>query len=233
MPKQMQQITTPRFAGRFFGLFLGMMLVLITASYLSGCSSAEIKDDDVAALFKDAESDASSSRFQIAIDKFRAIKSKFPYSKFAVEAQLKIADIYFQQESYAEAAAAYEAFKDLHPKHEKVAYAMFRTGKAHFNDAPENVARDLGGATRAVTAYNEFLRRFPSAPEAEEGKKDLAEMRDRLAKKEMYIAGFYMKQNLRDSALPRLQKIVELYPDTPTATEAKAKVEEIREKAAK
>ena len=59
----------------------------------------------------------------------KTIKNKFPYSNYATEAQLKIADVYYMQESYGEAAVAYEAFRDLHPKHEKVPYAMFRIGE--------------------------------------------------------------------------------------------------------
>ena len=136
------------------------------AVFSTGCSSAGITENDPAALYKDAEEDIKSDRYQLALDKLKNIKNKFPYSKYAIDAQLRIADVYFMQELYPEAASNYETFRDLHPKHERVSYAMFRIAKSYYNDMPSNVARDLTSAQKAVDAYNEFLRRFPDAPEA-------------------------------------------------------------------
>src|SRR5437870_1063058 len=85
---------------------------------LVGCSGKAIDENDPGALYGEAEEDIKNDHYQIAIDKLRAIKNKYPYSKFAVDAQLRIADVYFLQESWGEAATSYEAFRDLHPKHE-------------------------------------------------------------------------------------------------------------------
>jgi outer membrane protein assembly factor BamD len=79
----------------------------------------------------------------------------------------------------------------LHPKHPKVAYAMFRIGLSYFNDLPSTVARDLTDASKAQDAFNEFLRRFPTDPNAADARKDLADCRKELAEKELYIANFY------------------------------------------
>src|SRR5436305_4595321 len=97
------------------------VLVLLSILY-AGCAGTPVDENDPASLFKDAESDIQSDHYQIAVEKLRSIKNKFPYSKYALDAQLRIADVYFLEESYAEAAAAYETFKDLHPKHEKAGY---------------------------------------------------------------------------------------------------------------
>ena len=72
------------------------------------------------------------------IDKLKIIKNKYPYSKYALDASLRLADVYFLQESYTEAALAYESFRDLHPKHEKVPYAMFRIGTFLFQRYAEH-----------------------------------------------------------------------------------------------
>lgn len=192
-----------------------------------GCSSTPVNENDPASLYKDAEDDIQSDHFQIALEKLRTVKNKFPYSKYAVDAQLRIADVYFMQEAYAEAAASYEAFRDLHPKHEKTAYAMFRIGKSYYNDIPSTVARDMAPAQKALDAYGDFLRRFPNDPQAAEAQKDIAEIRKLLAEKELYIGNFYYKRDFYDSAKHRFEKIIELYPETDAAKEAEQKLAKI------
>jgi outer membrane protein assembly factor BamD len=203
---------------------LVLTLVITFLIYLTGCSTTPVDENDPASLLKDAESEIHSDHYQIAIDKLRIVKNKFPYSKYAVDAQLRIADVYFLQESYAEAAASYEAFRDLHPKHEKTAYAMFRASKSYMNDSPGNVARDLSSARKAMDSYSDFLKRFPGAPEADEAQKDMLEVRRLLAEKELYIADFYNRRDFYDSAKPRYKKIIDLYPETEAAKEARSKI---------
>lgn len=209
------------------------LLTASTASMLSSCSSAPVNESDPSALYKDAEDDIKNDHYQIAIDKLRTIRNKFPYSKYSVDAQLRLADVYYLQEDYAEAAAAYETFRDLHPKHEKAPYAMFRIGKSYFKDSPSNVARDLTPAQKSVDAYQEYLHRFPSAENAQEARDDLNAARRLLADKELYIGNFYFKRDFYDSAKPRFERIIALYPETPAATEAKDKLAKIADYEAK
>lgn len=194
---------------------------------LVACSSAPINESDPNSLLQDAEGEIQSDHFQLAIDKLRIIKNKFPYSKVAVDAQLRIADVYFMQESYAEAAASYEAFQELHPKHEKAAYAMYRSAKSHFNDIPGNIARDLTGAHKAMETYSIFLRRYPNSTDAPAAQTELAAIRQLLGEKEISIGDFYYRRDFYDSAKPRYQKVIDLYPDTPAAKTAQEKLEKL------
>jgi outer membrane protein assembly factor BamD len=206
-----------------------LMLVFTMSHALVGCSGKSVDESDPAQLYKDALEEIESDHYQLAIDKLRAVKNKFPYSKYALDAHLKIGDVLFLQESFAEAAATYESFRDLHPKHEKVAYAMFRIAKSYYNDMPSTVARDMTSGSHALDAYNDFLRRFPSAPESAEAQKDMTEVRNKLADKELYVANFYWRENQFDSAKGRFEKIIALYPDTRAAQEAGEKIHKIAE----
>ncbi len=205
------------------------MLFLLGALQVShfGCSGKSVEDGDPADLFKEAQEDIDSDHYQMATDKLKIIKNKYPYSKYALDASLRLADVYFLQESYTEAALAYESFRDLHPKHEKVPYAMFRVGKSYFMDMPTTVARDLTSAQKAQDSYNDFLHRFPNDPNAAEARKDLGDTRKALAEKELYIANFYFKRHFFDSAKNRYEKLLELYPDAPSVDEAKDKLAKI------
>jgi outer membrane protein assembly factor BamD len=211
-------------------IHLASALALASVFAFQGCSTAPVDENNPVSLLKEAEQEIKSDHYQLAIDKLRVIKNKFPYSSVAVEAQLRIADVYFMQESFIEAAASYEAFRDLHPKHEKTAYAMFRVGKSYYQDIPSTTARDLTPGQKSLDAYQSYLARFPNGPNSAEAKKDILEIRNLLAEKELTIAEFYFKRDFFDSAKPRFEKILEFYSDTESAKIAKEKLSLINQK---
>ncbi|OFZ20165.1 MAG: hypothetical protein A2X94_09675 [Bdellovibrionales bacterium GWB1_55_8] len=194
---------------------------------VAGCSGKGVDEADPESLFRDAEAEVESSHYQIAIDKFKSVKNKFPYSKFAAESLLRIADVYFLQESFLEAAVSYESFRDLHPKHEKAAYANFRIGKSYFMDIPENVSKDLSSAQKSLAAYNEFIARNPNSEFVKEAREDINRAREMLARKELYVGNFYYTRGHLGAAGPRFKKLIEAYPETQAATEAKQKLARI------
>ena len=208
-------------------------LAIASLTFFTGCSTVHVNENDPVSLLNEAEQEIKSDHYQLAVDKLRVIKNKFPYSSVAVDAQLRIADVYFMQESYVESAASYEAFRDLHPKHEKTPYAMFRIGKSYYNDIPSTVARDLTPAQKALDAYKNYLTHYPSGPDTTEATQDIAEIRNLLANKELSIGDFYFNRDFYDSAKPRYKKIVELYSDTPGAKLAQEKLALIDQKASK
>ncbi len=203
---------------------LMIMLVLLAAA---GCSSVQTKSDDPALLMKEAEQEISNDHYLLALDKLREIKNKFPYSKFAVDAQLRLADVYFIQESYPEAAAAYESFRDLHPKHERVAHAFFRVAKSYFKDAPEEPTRDQSSSERAMSAYSEFLAKFPADASAAEARADLGALESRLGEKEWLVGEFYFKRGHYDAAKKRFERLIAQFPKTPAAEKASKAIQKI------
>ncbi|MFQ5417702.1 MAG: outer membrane protein assembly factor BamD, partial [Myxococcota bacterium] len=52
-----------------------------------------------------------------SVETFQAIIDNYPYSDYAVLAELKIADSYFRDAKYEEALSYYRDFADLHPQH--------------------------------------------------------------------------------------------------------------------
>lgn len=207
--------------------FLSLWIAL---SGFSGCATEEINADDPASLMKDAEEDIESSRYILALEKLQNIKNKHPYAKEATQAQLRIADVYFLQDNYAEAAATYEAFRDLHPKHPKIGYAYFRVALSHFNDIPGNHARDLTPALRAEAAFDEYLYRFSKDEFSEEARAKRSECRNILAGKEIYIADFYYKRKHWEAARGRYQKVVSTYGDTSFVDHAQKRLKDLEGK---
>lgn len=206
-----------------------LSLALISAVLLGGCAETRVDPENPESLYKDAQENIESDHFQIAIDKLRKIKNKFPYSKYAALSQLRIADVYFLQESFGEAAIAYETFTDLYPKHEKTPYARFRIAKSYFMDIPDTVARDMSSARKSLDAYATFLARHPQTEQSKEAQQDMKKVRETLAAKELYVGDFYFKREHMTAARQRYKKLVSLYPDTDSAEIARQRLGQIKE----
>ncbi len=206
---------------------LARLALLLSLFMLQACASVAVEESDPAKLFEQAEEEIRNDHFILATDHLKSLRNKFPYSQFAPLAQLRLADVYFLQESFGEAASAYETFRDLYPKHEKTSYALFRAAKSYFKDTPEQIARDLGSANRAAETYRDFLRKYPADPLRDEAQQDLLSAEDRLASKEFYIANFYKRQGQLKAARARIEGLLVTYPQTPTAQEAKKSLDEM------
>lgn len=164
--------------------------------------------------FKLAEKYAADERYEEAVAQFAQVKNKFPYSKLATEAELRIADIQYEREAFIEAQTAYEVFKELHPKHPKSDYVTFRLGMSLFNQLPSTIDRDLSLAERAIVYFDEVIRSYPNSEFVASAKEHRLKAREMLAEKQYYIGNFYYIRDMYESALNRFEQLLRLYPDT-------------------
>ena len=158
---------------------------------------------------------------------FERIKTKYPYSKYAPLAELRLADLRFKEEKYPEAAENYAQFAKMHPTHEDVDYAAFRVGLARYRDMPSEFflfpavyERDMSAADGARKAFEEFLAKYPRSKYAEEARKKLDEVKGRFAEREWYAASFYRKRERWPGVAARLERLVKEYPGSPREPEA-------------
>lgn len=205
-------------------------ITLLFLFILIGCSSVEESSDNPELLYQQAEKNIQSDKYEIALEKLRILRNKFPYSKLSQLAQLRMADVYFLQEAYAESASSYELFRELYPKHEKTPYALFRTGEAYFNATPTTVPRDLTYGQKSVTALQLFISKYPTDENSDKAKELLSKMNNRLAEKEYNIATFYFKKDIYGAAERRYKKIISTFPQTEFANKSKEKLTIIESK---
>lgn len=190
-----------------------LQVVLITTSFaiLSGCASAERDSSTPEGAFSAAQHFEENDRFEEAIRRYNEVRNKFPYSSWAVKAELAVADVYFKQESFAEAQVAYQNFRDLHPTHAQIDYVQFRIGISIFNQLPETIDRDLSIADECILAFSDLLKKYPTSSYVEEAKEKRTKVIRMKAEKEEYIADFYFKREMFDSALKRYENLYSSY----------------------
>ena len=149
--------------------------------------------------------------YQEAIDKFQEVVDNYPYSEYAVQAELKIADSYFEQERWDEALSYYRDFAELHPEHPKVPYTIYRTALCHErkSSSPE---RDQTATREAIAALDQLMTRYPTSPEAREAETLWRELRTKLAQHVLGIGDFYWKRDEYQSAAGRYRQVLDEYP---------------------
>jgi len=208
--------------------FLRAVCLTAFLSSAAGCavlSSGQAGDPDYAA---EAETnirlgDEALERkdFPQAEKYYEHVRTKYPYLEVANEAELKLADLDFAQEKYAEAREKYQSFVKLHPTHSRVDYAAYRSALSHYEDIPSDffllpssTEKDQTEVQAALRSLNEFIRQYPGSQYIAEAKQKLEETRRRLAEHEMYVASFYAKRERWKAVVQRLEGLLKNYPGT-------------------
>ncbi|MBW2419109.1 MAG: outer membrane protein assembly factor BamD [Deltaproteobacteria bacterium] len=146
-----------------------------------------------------------------AIETFQTIIDNYPYSEWAVKAELKIADAYFDDKRYEEALSYYRSFADLHPQHERVPYTILQSALSHYEQI-RSVNRDQSAAREAQRYLEQLIRQYPYAPETSQGESLLREIRTRLSRNVMQMGDFYRKRLEYQAAAERYRSLLNTYP---------------------
>ncbi|HXZ97657.1 MAG TPA: outer membrane protein assembly factor BamD [Burkholderiales bacterium] len=207
-------------------------LALILALLLSACSMfAKEEEPNLSAnkLFSDAMENMSDGNYEEAIKKFETLEARYPYGRYAEQAQLEVAYAYYKQEDAASATAACDRFIKLHPTHPNVDYAYYLKGLANFNEnlglisrfgGQDMTERDPKQARESYNTFKELVTRFPNSKYAEDSAARARYLLNGLANFELQVALYYMKHKAYVAAVNRAQYIVTNYQQTPSTEQA-------------
>jgi outer membrane protein assembly factor BamD len=189
------------------------VFVVCFAAFFIGCASTDKVDSNSAeGAFSLGEKFEKDERYEEALTQYNQVKNKHPYSRYAVEAKLRIADIHYKREDWVEAQTAYQVFKEMHPKHPKIDYVTFRLAMCYFNQLPGTIDRDIILAEKAKLYFRETIDSFPNSEYASQAKDNEAKVVRMQADKEDYIGNFYFIREQYDSALSRYEDLLQNYP---------------------
>ena len=114
------------------------------------------------ALFKEGEQSFQKGNYEDAIAQWKKVKESYQSPELSARAEINIADAYFLNKDYIEAAAAYEDFRKLHPKHERAGYALYRQAMSHYNQI-HGIDTDQTPVKNALSHLSHILRCIPPA----------------------------------------------------------------------
>jgi len=111
-----------------------------------------------------------------------------------------------------EAQYKYRDFINRYPGSDRADYAMLQIAMCSYKQM-ERPDRDQQKTREALDKFNDVLKSFPRSPLRPEMDRRLQDVLDRLAKHDHIIARYYIKRHSYNSAVLRLNGIVELYPN--------------------
>lgn len=171
--------------------------------------------------FDKGTAELKDENFAEAQKYFQFVKQKYPFSKYAVLAELKLADTQFAKGDYTEAIDSYKAFTRLHPTHDQVedGYVAFKIGQAYFKDMPDDVLllppayeKDQSAVMDALRELGDFGRKFPDSQYVKKAAELRKQVLQRLVDHEVYVARFYLGSDHPKAAALRLEGALRRYP---------------------
>lgn len=214
----------------------GRAALLVAVLALGGCGLLpEVKDETAGwsaqKLYAEAKDNLNEGNYERAVKLFETLESRYPFGRYAQQAQLEVAYAYYKDNEPISAVAACDRFIKLHPNHPNVDYAYYLKGLANFNDDlgllgnlvdQDMSERDPRAARDAFLAFKELVTRFPQSIYAADSTARMKYLVNALANNEVHVAKYYLKRKAYVAAANRAKEVLKTYPEAPALEEALA-----------
>ncbi len=213
-----------------FPLFWNVLL--LGAMLIAGCAAIKnpTKDWDAKRFYDEAQRAMSDGKYDLAIKRFESLEARFPYGRYAQQAQLEIIYAYFKDNQGPLAIEAADRFIRLHPTHPNVAYAYYLKGlvnvprhhglSKYLDTGDDAQRRDPKSVEEAYLAFKEVVERFPNSHYARDASRRMAYLSNEIAKHEINVARFYLDEDAYVAAVNRSKFVLENYQSTPSVEDA-------------
>jgi outer membrane protein assembly factor BamD len=202
-----------------------LLLIAILALTVA-CSSKQVVDENLSEteLYQQAQADLDNKSYTSAVAKLKALESRYPFGRYAEQAQLELIYAYYKNVEPEAARSAADRFIRLHPQHANVDYAYYLKGLASFDQDRGLIARfvpldmtkrDPGAARDSYNEFAQLTSRFPTSRYAPDAKQRMIYLRNLLAAYEIHVAHYYLTRNAYVAAANRGRYVVENFQETP------------------
>lgn len=218
---------------RFFVFNWRLPAIIVFSIFISGCSvlgwfgknkneeDAEISEDETAAkLYKEAHGSLIIGDTADAVERFELLESRYPFGRYAQQAQLELAYAYYKQDNSELALSSINRFIKLNPLHPNIDYAHYLKGLIIFDSGkspihwviprdPSN--NDPTSLRQAFDVFDLLIEKHPDSRYADDAKLRMVYLRNELAEYELKVAKFYMRRGAYVASANRAKYIMENY----------------------
>lgn len=194
-------------------------------SIADGASGAEQQ------IYQAAQKSLRANNFSAAIQHLGQLEARFPFGRYAEQAQLELIFARFMSLELSAAQSAANRFIRLHPQHENVDYAHYISGLAAYKrnasildriSSADPARRDTSAAKEAFNIFNDLLQRYPNSEYAPDARQRMLYLRELLARSEINIASYYLNRNAYVAAANRANYVIENFPSCDAVADALA-----------
>lgn len=202
---------------------------------LWACSSndelPEMADTGEQQMYEQAQRYLQNSSYSEAVKALQLLESRYPFGKYAEQAQLELIYAHYQAYEHEAAVEAADRFIRLHPQHPNVDYAYYMKGLAAYTGrddifdrfVPTDPSeRDTSYAKEAFGEFAQLLARYPGSPYAADARARMISLRNMLARHEIAVANYYFRRGAYLAAANRGAYVVENFQQTPAVADGLA-----------
>jgi outer membrane protein assembly factor BamD len=210
------------------GLLLPPLLLIFAACH-SQSQQARLARLTPEALYTQGEAALKASNYEEAVRIFEALNSRYPFTAQGRQSRLDVIYAYYKKGEKESAKDAADTFIRENPTHPRIDYAWYMKGLIDFERTPQAVERwfrvDLSArppatANDSLQELRTVVERFPTSAYADDARKRMVYLRNRLADHDLGIARYYAKRNAWVAAAQRSQQVIEEYDGAPAVKDA-------------
>ena len=197
-------------------LRLSAILLLLLSS---GCALIDQyflppPEDTAQELFEAGMDAMTEKEYADAQGYFNKLKDRFPFSPYALKAELALGDAYYLDEQYMMARDSYKEFEALHPSNENIPYVLFQIGNSNYH-LFTSIDRRQENIKEGLEYYYRLRETYPDSQYAAASQELIIKSRRILAEHEIYVADFFWRTEQYGPAWHRYQYVVENFSDIP------------------
>ncbi len=213
--------------------FRGALILSLTIMLVACSSDGEEQSIEQTELefYESANNSLRASNYQVAVSKLQQLEARFPFGRYAEQAQLEIIYAYYRSAQPEAARNAADRFIRLHPQHPNVDYAYYLRGMASFEEdsnfldrflPTDPSKRDPGAARQSFNDFAQLISRFPESKYAPDAQKRMVYLRNLLAAYEINVARYYIYRGAYVAAANRGRYVFENFQQTPSVPDGLA-----------
>jgi len=187
--------------------------VVLLSLILTSCAGNSIS------LSKSAEEDYLRGQRYIADEEYgqailflEKFSAKYPYSQYAVAAELLRLKASYLDQQYVLSETLGLRFTNAHPNHKDRVYAQYLVAMSYYKQS-STAMLDQQFSHRSRTAFLELNQQFPSNRYTSDIQKYLQIITNRVAEHEMIVGKFYLDKKLYVAATNRFLNVKNTYLD--------------------
>lgn len=202
-------------------VFLPLLLILSLLCVASCNHKNKEKEPTptVEELYSRGMSKFEKKEYKGAIEAFDQLENDYPYSSWAVNAEIMEAYSYYVDKKYADVVSVTDRFIKMHPGNKNIAYIYYLRALSYYEQISDT-GRDQKATQLALGSLKEVVARFPASDYARDARVKIDLVNDHLAGKEMEIGRFYLKSGKTLAAVNRFRTVANQYQTTSHVPEA-------------
>jgi outer membrane protein assembly factor BamD len=180
-------------------------------------------------LYREAQRWLRSGNYQQAIAALERLEARFPFGRYAEQAQLEMIYARYMSTDLEGSRTAADRFIRLHPNHSNIDYAFYIKGLASFSANQglldrlvkvDEAKRDMTPLRDAYADFAQLLARYPNSAYVPDTRQRMIHLRNVLARHELSVADYYMRRGAYIAAANRARFILENFPNAESTAEA-------------